>query len=173
MKNRLLLVCILLLLSPNVRAEDSARAAEQVAGLFVQSCIRFAQNPQGLRKWVGEVKLPALPAPGQQAFLKGRSGIAYDATNAEGKYVLVSGDDGSCSTIAQRADPSVLATALERFLKQAGIALESSDQYDDPEEKSLHWGTWRASKNNRRWSILVGTASGASGGQAMLTATAP
>jgi hypothetical protein len=162
------------LLSCIARAEDRAAGeAEQVAGLFVQSCIRFAGDPQGLRKWIGEVRLPPLPPQGQPAFLKGHPGIAYDATNAYGKFVVISGDDGSCATVAQHADPVMLATALERLLQQAGIALEPTGQYDDKEEKSLHWRSWRGAKGARRWSILAGAALGPSGGQAMLSASAP
>ena len=152
--------------------DRAVRGAEQVAGLFVQSCVRFAGDAKGLRKWVAEVRLPTLPQAGQEAFLKGRPGIVYDATNADGKFVVVSGDDGSCSAIAQQADPAVLVTALGRFLQQVGIAFNSTDEHEDPEEHSLHWRSWSAAKNGRRWSILAGYASGSNGGQAMLTTTA-
>src|SRR3954464_15949829 len=83
-------------------------ASEQLAGLFMQSCVRFAGNAPGLSRWIDEIKLPALPPPGQQAFLKGRRGIAYDATNPEGKFVILSGEDGSCSAIVDRADSAAL-----------------------------------------------------------------
>jgi len=157
--------------APAARADDPGRqSAVEVSGLFIQSCLRFAGDPTGLRAWAVAQKLPALPDAGQAAFLGGRPGIAYDATDAAGKFVLVSNDDGSCSAIAQRADPDALAEALPRLLREAGVTIRAAGERSDPEETALRWRGFEAAKGERRWSIAVGTASGRAGGQAILSA---
>ena len=79
-------------------------AAKQVAGLFMQSCVQFAGDRDGLRGWARKTGLNALPAEAQDRFLYGLPGVVFDASNKEGKFVLVSEDAGSCSTLAEMAN---------------------------------------------------------------------
>lgn len=167
------LASALVLASPGWAEGRAEAGAEQMAGLFVQSCVRFAGDAKALRQWAGGVRLPPLPPQGQEAFLKGRPGIAYDATNSMGKFVVISGDDGSCSAIAQVASPSTLLDALERLLTGAGLRLAPASDHNDPEEKALHWQDYRVLGGTRPWRVAVGTASGASGGQALLSISQP
>lgn len=71
------------------RADDlsSSDGAAQVVGLFMQSCIRFAGDPTGLRKWAPTAGIQPLPAKGQQAFLYGLPGEVFDASTKQGKLV--------------------------------------------------------------------------------------
>ena len=41
----------------------------QVAGLFLQSCMKYAGNAAGLREWVSAHHMPQLPAGQAAAFL--------------------------------------------------------------------------------------------------------
>jgi hypothetical protein len=80
------------------RADEAPVAnAKQVAGLFMQSCLQFAGDKDGLRDWAKKTGLKELPAEAQDQFLYGLPGVVFDASNKDGKFVLVSEDGGSCS----------------------------------------------------------------------------
>ncbi len=147
-------------------AEDSAT---DLTGLFMQSCNRFVGNPQGLRDWAGSAGLHELPPEGEQTFLHGAPGRVFDASDATGKFVVVSGDAGGCATIAQTADGAAVAQDLEQSLRAAGIAFTLTHEQDDSVEKSLHHRDYVASKDTLQWQILVGTVRDRPG-TAMLTA---
>ena len=68
------------------RADDrAADNANQVAGLFMQSCIRFAGDKDGLRNWAMETGLKELPAAVQELFLSGVPGVVFDGLNDRAK----------------------------------------------------------------------------------------
>jgi hypothetical protein len=135
----------------------------------MQSCNGFVGNPKGLRGWAAGVGLPALPPQAEQAFLHGAPGLVFDASDATGKFVVVSGDDGSCSAIAAIADGAAVSADLERSLRAAGFAFTLTREQDDSVEKSLHHRDYVVSKDKLQWRILVGTVIDKPG-TAMLTA---
>jgi hypothetical protein len=146
-------------------AEDNAA---ELTGLFMQSCVRFAGNPRGLRDWAAALGLHELPPEGEQAFLYGLPGKVFDATNATGKFVVVSADAGACSAIAETADGAAVADDLEQSLRDAGIAFRLAQETDDSAEKSLHHRDYVASRDKLKWRIMVGTVRDQPG-TAMLT----
>ena len=145
-------------------------AAKQVAGLFVQSCVRFADDKDGLRGWAGKTGLKALPAGAQSRFLYGLPGVVFDASNKLGKFVLVSEDGGSCSVVAEMASGPVVIADLEQDLNEAKISFKVTAEKADAEEKALKHREYRASRGERGWLLLVSTVRDPVGGQAMLTA---
>jgi hypothetical protein len=48
-----------------------AGPAEELSGLFLQTCLPYAGRPQALRQWATQEKLPAVPGPARAAFLHG------------------------------------------------------------------------------------------------------
>jgi hypothetical protein len=135
----------------------------------MQSCVRFAGDTAGLRRWAGETGLKPLPPGGQAAFLRNQRGIAFDATNAEGKFVVISGEAGSCSTVAQRADSARLTGDLEQALRQAGLGFTGGAEADDPTDRKLHYREFRVRKADRMWKVVLSTGSADSGAHPMLT----
>jgi hypothetical protein len=162
-----LLVSLLLAL-PAHAAEPSAPA--QLAGLFVQGCLRFAGHPPALRAWAAQNMLPPLPEPATKLFLHGAPGRAFDASAPGIKLVLASSDDGICSVVTDRAASAEVTTALEAGLKQAGVAFRLAIDRDDTAAKALHFREYLATRNGLSWRILVATVHDPAGGQAMLTA---
>jgi hypothetical protein len=144
--------------------------ARQLAGLFIQSCIRFAGDRTGLRNWARLNRLADLPEPARAAFLHGASGEVFDASNSMGKFVLVSDDGGGCSAIAELADGPALFGALESYLRQAGIGFTLSRDVADPEERQVQHREYTALQGTRAWRIVTGSLRDRQGGQAMLTA---
>lgn len=146
------------------------QAAEQVTGLFMQSCLQFAGDKDGLRQWARKLALPELPAVIRDRFLYGRPGAVFDASNKDGKFVLVSEDGGSCSTIAQLANGKSTVRDLEKDMNDARITFRMTGERRDSEEKQLQHREYIASQGDRGWLLLISTVEGAAGGQVMLTA---
>ncbi|MBW4092508.1 MAG: hypothetical protein HIU82_15585 [Proteobacteria bacterium] len=143
--------------------------AAQAAGLFMQSCVRFAARPKALRVWAASKHLARLPARYANDFLYGLPGRVYDATTPAGKLVLVSQDGGSCSVVAEHAQGKALLDQLDVDLKSAGIAYKITADGPDSLEKDLHNRAYDASAGNRKWLMLVSTVKDPAGGEAMLT----
>ncbi len=155
----------------SARADDPpSAAAKQVTGLFVQSCIQFAGDKDGLRGWAKKTGLKALPADVQDQFLYGLPGVVFDASNKEGKFVLVSEDGGSCSAVAEMASGPVVITDLEQAMNDAKISFKVTAEKADSQETSLKHREYQASQGQREWLLLISTVKDPAGGQAMLTA---
>jgi hypothetical protein len=144
--------------------------AKQVAGLFMQSCIQFAGDKDGLRNWARQTSLKELPRETADQFLYGLPGVVFDATNKDGKFVLVSEDGGSCSAIAETASGTSVITDLEQDLNAAKIVFKVTGEKNDAEERALKHREYLATQGDRQWLLLVSTVKDANGGQAMLTA---
>jgi hypothetical protein len=156
-------------------AGTSARAAEsdaprQLAGLFMQSCLAFAGDAAALRDWAKQVDLAQVPEPARTAFLRGASGIVFDASNASGKFVIVSADQGSCSAVTNAANGAAVIDDLEADLTQAAVQFRLTGERDDDQEATLHYREYTGSRNGRRWRIAAATVKARKAGQAMLTA---
>jgi hypothetical protein len=155
-------------------ADDASdAAANQVAGLFMQSCIQFAGDKEGLRGWANKTGLTPLPADAQKRFLYGLPGVVFDASNTAGKFVLISEDGGSCSVVAATASGPRAVTNLEQDMAAASITFRVTGEKSDSEEKALEHREYVASRGEREWRLLVSTVKNAAGGQVMLTANRP
>ncbi len=136
----------------------------------MQVCVRFAGDTAGLREWAVQTGLKTLPPGGQAAFLHDQPGIAFDASNTLGKLVLVSGDVGTCSVIAEHGQAARLASVLERSLAEAAIGVSAPTERSDTQEPALHYREYQARKGPRAWRLILGTGSPDSGVPPMLTA---
>lgn len=144
--------------------------ARQVAGLFMQSCVQFAGDKTALRDWATKTGLNELPKQAADGFLYGLPGVVFDASNTDGKFVLVSEDGGSCSAIAETATSTSIVAALEQDLNEARITFKVTADKNDSEERALKHREYVATQGDREWLLLVSTVKDANGGQAMLTA---
>jgi hypothetical protein len=157
--------------TPSAWADDQPTvAATQLAGLFMQSCIPYAGNRAGLREWAHRNGLADLPEPARTAFLNGAPGSVFDASNANGKFVLISDDAGGCSVVAEAANGSAVLAALEDDMRRANIGFTPVQDAPDPQEPRLQHREYRASLGTRTWRIVAGTVRDQQGGRAMLTA---
>jgi hypothetical protein len=147
-----------------------AGPAEELSGLFLQSCLPNAGQPAPLRQWAARLKLPEVPDPARAAFLHGAPGTVFDASNPVGKFVLVSSDDGICSVITDRAGDQETAKGLEHALAEAGARFRLVAERDDKLNPKLHHREYLAARGNRAWKILAATVREDTAGQAMLTA---
>jgi hypothetical protein len=148
--------------APGAYARDDAA---QVAGLFMQACVAHAGDAAGTRRWASGGGMHALPPRVRAAFMGETPGIAFDATNREGKFVLLSADDGGCAAVADRAEADAVFAALEGMLRAAGIAVEAT-QARDAKEPAVIVRTYRA---RGRWEIVASGVPGDPAAQAMLT----
>ena len=168
------LVIGLMVLAPIPSARSAStgpsETARQLAGLFMQGCLPFAGNPTALRAWAAAGKLTQVPEQARAAFLNGAPGVVFDASTEAGKFVLVSSDDGLCSSITDRAGGKDVADALEANLREAGIAFRLAIDRDDRLIPALHFREYLATVKGRLWRILAATVKDRADGRAMLTA---
>ncbi|WP_428485295.1 NMCC_0638 family (lipo)protein [Rhodopila sp.] len=150
-------------------ATAHADAAQELAGLFMQSCLPYAGDPAGLRGWAKRIGLPHAAEQARVAFLHGAPGEVFDGSNAVGKFVLVSSDDGICSALTDQSTQQPAIDALETDLRQGGIAFRLVIERDDKNIPAIHDREYLATKNGRSWRILLATVKGDKGGQAMIT----
>ncbi|MGE0224716.1 MAG: hypothetical protein AB7F35_20430 [Acetobacteraceae bacterium] len=165
-----LAILFLLAAIPDAARGEPAESARQLAGLFMQSCFPYAGDPSGLRSWAARTGLPVLPEPARGMFLNRAPGVVWDASPAGLKLVLVSADDGLCSTITNRAPGRDVADALETDLRQIGARFRLVIERDDRQAEALHFREYLATWNGRTWRILAATVKGSQPGHAMLTA---
>ncbi len=147
-----------------------AGPAEELSGLFLQSCIPYAGNPAALRQWATRAKLPEVPDPARARFLDGAPGKVFDASNRAGKFALLSSDDGICAVVTDHAGDQDTARALERALGAAGLRFRLVIERNDKLNPVLHHREYLAARSGRGWRILAATVRDAAPGQAMLTA---
>ncbi|MBS0639030.1 MAG: hypothetical protein U1E70_14025 [Acetobacteraceae bacterium] len=154
-----------LLLAGPARADQ----ATALVGLFVQSCLNYAGDPPGLRAWAAQKGLPPVPEQARKAFLRGAPGQVFDASDNEGKFVLISSDDGICAAVTDRVTQVATVAALEAGLRAAGITFRLAIERDDKSIADIHDREYLATKSGRNWRILLATVKDSAGGQAMIT----
>ena len=130
----------------------------------------YAGRPAALRQWATRTRLPEVPDPARAKFLNGAPGKVFDASNATGKFALLSSDDGICAAVTDQAGDQETARELERALTDAGVRFRLVVERDDKLNTQLHHREYLAARNGRAWRILVATVRGSTSGQAMLTA---
>jgi hypothetical protein len=155
-----------LLIAPAAARADTAH---ELAGLFMQSCMPYAGDPTGLRAWAQKTGLRPVPEQARAAFLHGAPGQVFDASDPDGKFVLVSSDDGICSAVTNQATQQPVIDALEGDLHDSGVAFRKVIERDDQNIPDIHDREYLATKDGRSWRILLATVKGDTGGEAMLT----
>ena len=156
-------------IAPAAPDPAAADAAAQVVGLFMQSCVRFAGDPDGLRAWAPKAGMQPLPAQGQQAFLYGLPGVVFDASTKSDKLVVISENQGACSAMSESASGPLVVKTLEQVMQQAHIDFTMTHEDDDQQEKTLHHLEYTASQGTRHWEMLISVVKGATPGEVMLT----
>jgi len=148
-----------------------ASPEEELSGLFLQSCMVFSGHPVSLRKWAETEKLPRVQDPARAAFLGGMPGQVFDASNTNGKFVVISRDDGGCSAVTDHAAGGVVKQALERMFARAGVTFRLVEELDDQVNKKLHRRNYLATRQGQSWHVQAATArDDAPAAQAMLSA---
>lgn len=135
----------------------------------MQSCLNYAGDPAGLRAWAARKGLPPVPDQARKSFLRGAPGQVFDASDNEGKFVVISADDGICAVVTDRVTQSAMVAALEGGLRATGIAFRLVIERDDKSIPDIHDREYLATRAGRNWRILLATVKDAGGGQAMIT----
>ncbi|MDE2005276.1 MAG: hypothetical protein KGI51_01815 [Rhodospirillales bacterium] len=136
---------------------------------FMQSCVRFAGEPQALRGWAGRHGLKPIAGTPAEIYLFGLPGAVFAMPAGTGAVTLVSQDSGSCSVIAANARGPDLLRSVNAALAAAGIGFTITKDAIDPRAKDLHDRAYEAHRGERHWLMLVSTAVDPAGGEAILT----
>ncbi len=137
---------------------EPADGADQVVGLFLQTCLHYAGNAPGLRSWLAQERAPQMAQQMQSFFLAGRQGTVYDVSSQTVRLALVSADDNSCSAYADTADAGQTIAYLQQAMQQAGIRFTGQAAPPDQRNPSLSHAGYQAMISNRPWAVLVTTS---------------
>ncbi len=113
-------------LCPAVARADAAAGAfgaDQVVGLFGDTCLHFAGDVAGMRGFLSEQKAPPMAAGARDVFLAGRRGEVFDVSIKTAKLALISLDDGGCEAVVDQADPAQVLAILKSQAAENGAAL--------------------------------------------------
>lgn len=152
-----------------VAASPADDAPQQLVGMFVQGCMPFVGNPKALRDWAGKIGLPPVPPQAAMAFLHSAPGQVFDGSNASGKFVLVSSDDGLCSVVTNKVSEPALRDALEAGLTKAGLTYRLVIKRNDQTVSNILDREYLAAKGKIGWRVLMEALKDGEG-QGMLTA---
>ena len=147
-----------------------AGPADELSGLFLQACLPYAGKPTALRQWAARAKLPEVTDPARATFLNGAPGKVFDASNAAGKFALLSSDDGICAVVTDHAGDRETEQGLQLALTGAAVKFRLVIERDDKLNPKLHHREYLAARAGRAWRILAATVRDSAPGQAMLTA---
>lgn len=149
-----LMLCLMLCWSaPPARAQADFDPA-QVVGLFLQSCVKFAGDPQNLGLWIADHRLRQLPQDQAYIFLGMAPGHAYGASTRSGEHVLDAFADGACAVIAKADDPAVVLKLLVDTLAKFHVTVDPAGVTSKPGDLGVTH-RFTASLNARRWSIAL------------------
>jgi hypothetical protein len=163
---------ILILLAPPALAQQAqpqppGSGAEELVGLFGAACLHFAGNPAGTRGFLSQQGVPQMPDKARDAFLAGRKGQVFDASEPGVNLAVVSLDDGGCEAVVEQANPAEVLTTLQREAGTAHTPLTPLGNQADKSANGVQHTAYAVTEAGRQMHILVSTASAAP--QAVLT----
>jgi hypothetical protein len=141
--------------------------AEELVGLFGAACLHFAGDPAGTRGFLTQQGVPQMPAKARDAFLAGRAGQVFDASEPGVNLAVVSLDDGGCETVVEKADPAEVLSTLQREAQAANTPLTALGGQADKAAQGVQHTAYAVTENGKQMHILVSTAAAAP--QAVLT----
>lgn len=110
-----------------VLAAQPARAdqAREAVGLFVQSCLKYVEDPADLQDWIQATpQLRKFPPQHAKSFLEGKRGDVWSAENDAGLFALVVYADSACSVVAQQASADQVSLVFEEYIRRKGLPLD-------------------------------------------------
>ena len=149
--------------------EQQIRAAGQVAGLFVQTCVQFPGDTTKVQGWLEQRSVPKLSPQMLAALLRNRPGIGYDTSNTSGRFALTLESGGLCTAYAERADSAELFRILERLLNDAHLEFKQMSDRTDPREPALRHRGFVLTKEGRPYTMVISTSAAEGKIQAFLS----
>jgi hypothetical protein len=133
--------------------------ADQLVGLFGATCLHFAGDTAGLRKFLTQEGAPAMPDPARGAFLAGRAGQAFDVSVPGVNLALVSLDDGGCEAVVEHADPAEIVPTLTQSAADAHVAMQSlGATQPDKNGRGVNHAAFLLTSSGKQMHVLVSTA---------------
>lgn len=132
--------------------------AEELVGLFGATCLHFPANPAELRSYLQQQKVPAMPEQARNAFLAGRPGQVFDASEPGVNLALISLDDGSCEAVVEKANPAEIEGALQKAAREAGTPVTPLGNQGDKPQSGVHHAAYAITQNGQQMHILVATS---------------
>ena len=131
--------------------------AEELVGLFGAACLHFAGNPAGTRTFLTQQNVPRMPDKARDAFLAGRPGQVFDASEPGVNLAVVSLDDGGCETVVEKASASEVLSTLQREAQSSNTPLTALGGQSDKGANGVTHTAYAVTEAGRTMHILVST----------------
>ncbi|MEQ8354228.1 MAG: hypothetical protein RH942_01715 [Kiloniellaceae bacterium] len=106
-------------------AQAAADQAREAVGLFVQSCLKYVEDPVDLQAWIKATpQLRKFPADQAKAFLEGKRGDVWSAENDAGLFALVVFADDTCTVVAQQASADQVSLVFSEYVRKKRLPLD-------------------------------------------------
>lgn len=150
-----LLVAVCLASAP-LRADQ----AREAVGLFVQSCLKYVEEPEDLRAWIAATpQLRKLSDRQAQEFLEGKRGDVWSASNDAGLFALVLFNDNTCTVIAQQASADQVSLVFSEYIRRKGLPLDKiGDRKDYVRGIDKREETYRSSRGRMLYEVVLITS---------------
>jgi hypothetical protein len=152
---------------PPAGSPPQGTGAEELVGLFGAACLHFAGNPAGTRSFLTQQGVPQMPDKARDAFLAGRAGQVFDASEPGINLAVVSLNDGGCEAVVEKASPEEVLATLQRDAQAANTPLTALGGQADKGPNGVQHTAYAVTAGGKQMHILVSTATAAP--QAVIT----
>ncbi len=143
-----------------VSAPLRADQAREAVGLFVQSCLKYVEEPEDLRAWIAATpQLRKLSDRKAKEFLEGKRGDVWSASNDAGLFALVLFHDDTCTVIAQQASADQVSLVFSEYIRRKGLPLDKiGDRKDYVRGIDKREETYRSSRGRLLYEVVLITS---------------
>ncbi len=143
-------------------AAGPARAdqAREAVGLFVQSCLKYVDDPVGLQSWIAATpQLRRFSAEEARDILGAQRGEVWNAENDAGLFALVVYADDTCSVIAHQASADQVSLEFSEYVRRKRLPLDKiGDRKDFIRGIDKREETYRTNAGNLPYEVVLITS---------------
>lgn len=157
---RITAVTALLLATGLASAPAQADQAREAVGLFVQSCLKYVEDPADLLAWIAQTpQLRRLTAEEARSFLGSQRGDVWSADNDAGLFALVVYADDTCSVIAHQASADQVTLVFSEYVRRKGLRLDKiGDRKEFIRGIDTREETYRSNAGNLPYEVVLITS---------------
>ena len=153
-------LALLLSVWPKASPLLAADQAGEAVGLFVQSCLKYVEEPEELRAWIKATpQLRKLSDQQAKEFLEGKRGDVWSASNKAGLFALVLFHDNTCTVIAHQASADRVSLVFSDYIRRKGLPLDKvGDRKDFVRGIDKREETYRSSRGSMLYEVVLITS---------------
>lgn len=151
--------------------------AKAFAAIYMQTCVQFADNAEGLAEMLDDRQTPRFPDDRIKAFLPDGKGIVWDVGTVAGPFAVALRTNRNCSVYAKQMNPDAavreFATVTDLLTKNGFIVQKGMDETGSVPTavgvRTITYTAGRSAESRRLLLTLTTTKAPQAGIQAMFS----